>query len=763
MRKLRQAFAAEAVERLSAMETALVGLESQAGQNALSADLLEDFYRDVHSLKGASRTVGAMAVEAVCQPMESVLGALKAVRLTPSPALFDLLHKALKTLRSLLARFDPEQGGRSLPPPDDPTLARLAAALSAAAEGRETPADVSSSLHDGARQPGAPAPETGPDQDDRSCPSPRTARSHELLRLPSERLERLMRDCEEFLPEKQAMAELLEGAKRIQNDLLLLRRHMGQMATELTKAVTGLTGKSGQDLLPLLDRCENLSAGLGAEVKSHAARLNARQRSLTGKVDDLLGDLKQALTLPISHLFERFPMVARDLSQELGKSAELVLEGEDMEVDRRILDQLHDPLLHLVRNALDHGLEPPDERGRRGKPGRGRITLRASALEQDRMEIVVADDGRGIDHEAVLEAARAAGLTDGAEAAGLSRDAALDLVFRSGMSTSKAVTELSGRGLGLAIVRERVERLGGTMRLETRPGQGTAFHLFLPLSFSSFPALAVLAGERTFLLAKSRIERMLLLDPEDILRLEGRDAVNYQGSPLPMLDLADILELPESTEDHEEERGQGRLMHVIVAASGGRRVALRVDALLGEREIMVKSLGNQLRRVRNVAGVTVLSDGSLAPILHVPDLVAGGLGDASRRPARGPAAAKPPEVRTVLVAEDSITSRMLLKGILESAGYAVVTAVDGVEALARLREARPDLVVSDVQMPRMDGLELTRSIRGDKSLSALPVVLVTSLDSPGDRERGVDAGANAYIVKSSFDHGDLLQTVRRLI
>lgn len=771
LRKLRRAFAAEAEERLSAMETALLALEA-VGPGPLDAEnaaWLEAFYRDVHSLKGASRTVDAPAVETICQPLESALDALKSGRISPSVAFFDLLHKALKVLRNLLSRFDPESEDTTLPP-DDPLLRRLAAELAATAEGRESPAmEAVEPVAPPPRQPSdqpsappaapvAPVALAAPSAD--AAVSPWTGQDRgQMLRLPTERLERILSDCEEFLPEKQALAKLADEAGGMQASALQLRTLLERMA-----AFLGQRGQGGPDehLADRLAQATELASELNAEVKTHAAQLASKRRDMALKVDTLLDDLKQALTLPFSRLLERFPKMVRDLAHELGKQVDLALEGQDIEIDRRILDQLHDPLLHLLRNAVDHGIETPEERRRAGKPAQGRISVRVRPLEQDRMEIVVADDGRGIDRDKVLEAAKDAGLLDAAQAVSLGQDACLELIFRSGMSTRRAVTDISGRGLGLAIAHERVERLGGALRLETRPGHGVSFHMTMPLSFSSFPALAVLAGGRTFLLAKSGVERVLLLEKDETLRIEGREAVPYIDQTLPLVDLAAILGLPmtERAEPDDASVAGSRNSHALVLAAGQNRLALRVEALLGEQEVMVKSLGSQLRRVRNVAGITLLGDGSLAAILHTPDLVASGLSGqiVVERPAR----MEPPRPRTVLVVEDSVTSRMLLKAVLESSGYRVLTAVDGQEALVRLRGELPDVVVSDVQMPRMDGLELTRRIREDKALAALPVILVTSLDSPADRERGVDAGASAYIVKSSFDQGNLLETVRRL-
>ncbi|MEG6552619.1 ATP-binding protein, partial [Desulfocurvibacter africanus] len=269
-----------------------------------------------------------------------------------------------------------------------------------------------------------------------------------MLRLPSDRLERLLSDCEEFLPEKLAMSKLADEAGFMQTTALQLRKLLERMAATLDQR-----GRGGPDeqLADRLAQAAELAAELNAEAKAHAAQLAAKRRDMTLKVDTLLDDLKQALTLPFSRLLERFPKMIRDLAHELGKQVDLAIEGQDMEIDRRILDQLHDPLLHLLRNAVDHGIETPEERRRVGKPEQGHISVRVRPLEQDRMEVVVADDGRGIDRDKVLEAAKDAGLLDAAQAVSLDQDAGLELIFRSGMSTRRAVTDISGRGLGLAI------------------------------------------------------------------------------------------------------------------------------------------------------------------------------------------------------------------------------------------------------------------------------------------------------------------------
>jgi two-component system chemotaxis sensor kinase CheA len=340
---------------------------------------------------------------------------------------------------------------------------------------------------------------------------------------------------------------------------------------------------------------------------------------------------------------------------------------------------------------------------------------------------------------------------------------ALPLVFRSGVSTSPIITDISGRGLGLAIVVEKVEKLGGVVSLETRPDAGTSFRIVLPLTLATFRGVLVRAHEHIFVLPTVNVERVARVKEDEIKTVENRETIGLNGQVLSVVRLGDVLELPRKSAIREEADATNHL-YAAVVGSAEKRIAFLVDEVLDEQEVLVKSLGKQLSRVRNIAGATVLGTGRVVPILNVPDLMKSAVKVATA-PARAAVTEGKVEARikTILVAEDSITARTLLKNILEAAGYSVKTAVDGVDAFTTLRTEGVDLVVSDVEMPRMNGFDLTAKIRADKRLEELPVVLVTALESREDRERGIDAGANAYIVKSSFDQSNLLEVIRRLI
>jgi two-component system chemotaxis sensor kinase CheA len=470
--------------------------------------------------------------------------------------------------------------------------------------------------------------------------------------------------------------------------------------------------------------------------------------------------MKKACMLPFAPFLEIFPKLVRDISREQGKEVEWVSKGGEVAVDRRILQEIKDPLIHLVRNCLDHGIEKPEERKGKQKPPRGTVTLTVTQRDDNRVEILVSDDGAGVDAAKVRGAVVKLGLASPEEAAALDEPRLLSFLFQSGVSTSPLITDISGRGLGLAIVREKVEKLDGTVSVEARPDRGATFRIVLPLTLTTSRGILVRVQEYSFVLPTAHVERVVAVRKEEIKTVENRETIELAGQAVSLVRLESVLELP----PRPAATDAAAPVPAVVLHAAGKRIAFLVDEISAEQEVLVKSLGPQLLHVRNVAGATVLGTGKVVLILNVPDLMQSAV-RATAVPAKAGAVAGETTAarKSILVAEDSITARTLLKGILESAGYNVKTAVDGLDALTTLRAEAFDAVVSDVDMPRMNGFDLTAKIRTDKKLSELPVVLVTALESRADRERGMDVGANAYLVKSSFDQSNLLEVVRRLI
>lgn len=752
LNKLLATFTAETKERLAAISTGLVELEQSASPER-EMELVEALFRETHSLKGAARSVNSASIETVGHAMENLLSAMKRREIKQVPELFDLLHTSVDTIGALLPSLE---AGPS--PGEKERLRELVLRLHQAQRGTFSSP--------------SPTPHPAPRAEQEESPHGGKAAAEQTVRISAGKLDTLLHQTEGMLTAKLAAAQRVEELRALRKDLATWEKEWKKTLPALRRMRRQLkTGTAGESpagehdvpvgkLLDFLDRNYALTRESGYRMSRLTKGAEQDLLHLGDMVANLLDDVREALMLPFSSLLAILPKLVRDLSRDLGKETELLIEGESIEIDRRVLEEMKDPLVHLVRNCIDHGIESPGERERQGKPQRGKITVTVSLVESNRVEVVIADDGGGIDTGRLREAAAKLGLAtpEGPDQAG--EQDPISLIFASGISTSPIIDDISGRGLGLAIVREKVERLGGAIAVETEKGRGTAFRITLPLTLSTFRGVLVQAAGRLFVLPTTDVERVARKERTAFATVENRETIELDGRTLSYVRLDDVLELPR---DERADNGKDHLSFFVLPTGQGG-IAFGVDQVAGEQEVMIKGLGPQLRRVRNIAGATVLGSGKVVPILNSSDLVK----SAVRLAATGGSSSRqavmeesPPQA--ILVVEDSITARTLLKNILESAGYRVKTAVDGVDALTLLGTEDFDMVVSDVDMPRMNGFELTGRIRASRNLTDLPVVLVTSLDSREDRERGVDAGANAYIVKSSFDQSNLLDAVRRLI
>jgi two-component system, chemotaxis family, sensor kinase CheA len=748
---LRSTFKVEAAEHLQAIAVGLLELE-KAPAPAAHPTVVETVFRAAHSLKGAARAVDLSEIESLCQSLEDVFAAWKRKESSPTPIAFDALHR---TLDDIAAALSAPKAARSLRPGTAAAWPSLAQPVQPARVSEPEPA-----LADSAPQPAGTA-EKG-------------LASADSVRISVARLDARLVEAEEMLAVKlicaQRVGELGQLAHRFQawrEEWAMVEPQARTLRQQADRPAAG--GGAAQPataswarLLDFLDWnheqlrwVENQMAAL--------TRTAEQDRYAVGKlVDDLLDESKKLLLLPFEAICASFPKLVRDLCRDQGKEADLQIHGEHIEIDKRILEQMKDPLIHLLRNSVDHGIEPPAERARRGKPARATIKLEVAQLSGNMVRLTISDDGAGIDTGGVRAAAIKRGVLSPEDAAALGEPETQALIFRSEVSTSPIITQLSGRGLGLAIVWEKATKLGGTVSVESQEGAATTFRIDLPATRATFRGILVEAAGRVLVVPTNEVERIVRARPADIQTVEGRETLAFEGRAVALVWLADVLELPAA------ERGEVAATGVPVIILGGRDqwVGFAVDEVRGEQEILVKPLAKPLSRVRNVAAATVLGGGEVAPILNVADLLKSAqrsAGAAVRAASGGTSAPAESKARSILVAEDSITSRLLLKGILESAGYSVRIAVDGMEAFTLLRAGGFDLLVSDVEMPRLNGFDLTARIRADKKLAELPVVLVTALETREDRERGIDAGASAYLVKSSFDQSNLLEAVRRLV
>jgi two-component system chemotaxis sensor kinase CheA len=740
LKTLRATFKLEADEHLQAMATGALELEKSPAYD-VQRRLVETMFRAAHSLKGAARAVEATDIESLCQSLEDWFAGWKEQAIAPPRDAWDKVHRALDAISAALAIPGPSRDpARKSDQPSEPARVRDA----------RTGTDLAP-LQEAAAVPVIEDKGAAPD---------------ETVRIAVAKLDAQVLEAEEMLAAKVSTRQRAEDIRSLANRFVAWKREWTAVepaARALRQATDRRPGGAARPSAPGLPRLleflewnlDHLKS-LEGSVAALAKTAQQDQQAVGKLVDDLLEHSKRLLLLPFATLAAPFPKLVRDLCRDQAKEADLVVRGEDVEIDKRVLEEMKAPLIHLLRNAVDHGVEAPDERQRLGKPSRATITLAASRVNGNKVELLVADDGAGIDVGKVKASAVEHGALSPEVAGQLGEAEARRLIFEADVSTSPMITRLSGRGLGLAIVREKAEKLGGTVSVESRSDQGTRFSIVLPSTLATFRGILVKAADRVFVVPTLQVVRVARVKAEEIHTVEGRATVPLSGRTVALVRLADLLELPPVASGGEPDASA----LVLVLGTDDHRIALQVDAVLDEHEVLVKPLRPPLTRVRNIAGATVLGSGQVAPILSVSDLLksARKTGGAAVRAA----ASARPAAKSVLVAEDSITSRMLLKSILESAGYTVKTAVDGVEAFTLLRAERFDLVVSDVEMPRLDGFGLIARIRADPKLAELPVVLVTALETPADRERGIEVGASAYIVKSSFDQSNLLDAVRRL-
>jgi two-component system chemotaxis sensor kinase CheA len=439
---------------------------------------------------------------------------------------------------------------------------------------------------------------------------------------------------------------------------------------------------------------------------------------------------------------------------------DIEIRGGDTRLDQKVLENIEAPLVHLVRNAVDHGIETPAERRKRGKSERGSIRLTA-LREGGHIAITVEDDGGGLDPAKLKETAVRAGVLSETEAQGLSDREAPYLVCVKGFSTAPTVTEVSGRGVGMDVVKRVIEECKGELLIDSTLGTGTTFKMALPLTLAVTQALMVEVGGQSYCIPTLSIEMVRLIEPEEVQLVADRPVIKVGRRSVPLVKLANVLRVGGSDEVEFSD-----ITPVVFLAHARQRIAFAVDRLLAEQQIVIKSFGKLLRNVSNVAGATILGTGEVAIILHTPDLVRHGLAHAGKTvpmalPGRAVPSAREP--RTILVVEDALSTREMERDILESAGLSVETAVNGLEALEKSRRTHYGLFLVDVQMPVMGGFELVEALRSSEQYAHTPIVFITSLSSEADRRRGLELGADAYLSKSEFNPDLLLDVVERFM
>ncbi|MCW2598794.1 MAG: Gliding motility regulatory protein [Frankiales bacterium] len=718
--ELLATFRAEVEERLASLQSGLLALETHQSPRQVITVL----FRDAHTVKGSARMLGLEGVLHVAHNMEDLLGALRDGRFAVRKDHVDLLLAACDGIARALP------GEAAL---DDAALTPLVEALVAAVAGAD-PVSVPTFAV-------APVP-------DQPTPAEAEVPRQSSVRVAASKVYDLL----------DAVGEADLGARRVEQTtgtLLSLAAEQARWAGVLRQATHRHAATLPPDVALALHRLVGAGDELSGTVRNLRELVEGHRGGMALVRDGAMG----LAMVPVRRVFAALPRIVRDVAQATGKDVVLETSGEEVELDKQVLDGVADALKHLVINAVDHGCELPLDRVAAGKPPQAVVTVSARSVGGT-VVIEVTDDGAGIDEDAVRDKAVRLGLL--APDTTATGAALLRLLYTPSFSTSETVTETSGRGVGLDVVRDAVEELGGSVEIRSDTGAGTAFVLTLPVTLGVLRCLIARVGHERYAVPVPGVVESLSLRDAELHTMAGAPFVLRHGVSVPLLDLSAALGLTRGA-------GEAPRAALIVRHASGSQVAWAVDRLEGESELVVKDLGAFLGRVPYVAGATIDGDGSVICLLDLRELAdraVGGAGFLAAADAAEPrkATAVPGVKRPrVLVVEDSIGVRELERVILEGAGYLVETAVDGLDGASRLRDEPADLVLSDVEMPGMDGFDLTRTIRRTKGWENVPVVIMTSRGEDHARQAGLDAGCSAYLLKNEFDQEQLVSTVRRLV
>ncbi|WP_432261133.1 hybrid sensor histidine kinase/response regulator [Cupriavidus sp. TMH.W2] len=738
---LLELFALEADSQVEILNAGLLALERNPG----APEQLEACMRAAHSLKGAARIVGLDGGVRVAHAMEDCLVAAQG-----GMALTAAHIDALLQGTDLLLRIGHPPGG-------DPGWADHAgrAQIDAVVQRLGSPDGGATPAEALAAPRSAPAPAPVPDAE----PAVQAEETHErMLRVNADVLDQLLALSGEAMVEShwlRPFGKSLQQARRQQARAL---RATDTLQQALHDALDGNGAGAAQaalaELRQLLDDGQQQLAARLEEFDQYDHRATRLARRL---YDNALASRMR----PLSDGLTGYARMVRDLGRALGKPVHLELAGAGTLVDRDILEALDAPLAHLLRNAVDHGIEPPEVRLAQGKPAQGRIMLQARH-KAGKLLIEISDDGAGVDLEGLRRAIVRRRLASEDTAARLSQGELLDFLLLPGFSMRDTVSEVSGRGVGLDAVQEMVRRVRGSLRLTQQPGQGLHFRLELPLTLSVVRTLLVEIAGEAYAFALGRVLRATSVARSEIEQTEGHQHFRHEGRAIGLVSAAQVLQRPEA--DTAKEREQ---VPVVVVGEGERVYGLAVDRMLGERLLVVQPLPAALGKVRDIAAGSLTDDGTPVLIFDVEDvirsvekLVSEGRIEGVRQAA---AASMQVRARRVLVVDDSLTVRELQRKLLAGRGYDVAVAVDGMDGWNMLRAEPFDLVITDIDMPRMDGIELVRRIRQDAALRQLPVMVVSYKDREQDRQRGLEAGADYYLAKGSFHDAALLDAVQDLI
>ena len=794
--ELVKAFREEASERLNSISTNLIIIE-QTFETDDYDTVLETVYRDAHSLKGAARAVKLGGLEKIFHVLETFFSGIKNKKISFKKNIFDFLQDTVSELGIIIAAdnmnstdmvkkqqdiFTDVSGHCNQDnikiEQDNNKSKEIDAAIKEVDVEAETNIDVETENieRDSAIVTNGDDITELSKQDATSDFANKEKVKTETVRLSSSKLDSILLQSENLIRIKQILGENLsflqdfsihidsikQKSVEIFSDISLLRQ------TKVFRTLETENNEIYRSIEKIHKFLEDNQKFVSSSEKKFRSLLNINkeyQYDADKIIDTFLSEIKEISMIPFSNTLSMFPGMIREMARNMDKEIIFNIAGSEIKTDRRILQEIKDPLIHIIRNSIDHGIEDEKKRLDSGKNKVGKIELSISNYDINKIEIKISDDGQGLDLDAIKKEAIKNELITEKELKRLSEKRLINFIFKSGFSTKGIITDLSGRGLGMSIVKEKFESLGGNVFIESVKGKGTTIKILLPVKLATFKGVFVSVGEHPLIIPSVNVREVLRTKREAIHTVENKRVIHYNMRTYPLVSLAAVIGIDDGDEETKEEnpkKGNPYLLAAIVN-NGDDFIALEVDQINDECEVIVKDLGSMLKKVPHYIGATILSSGKIAPVLNLKGIFE----SASSMNIVNFDFELPGELEgkttNILIAEDSITSRMLLKNILEAAGYNVDAAVNGAEAFSLLKTKAIDLVVSDVEMPKMNGFALTENIRKTERFKDLPVILVTTRSSEEDKAKGMDAGANAYIIKSEFEQSNLLNIISSLL
>jgi len=734
---IRNQYVYDSLEKLEKSIELVLDLE----KHPTNYEVLDELFRTFHSFKGSGAGYDLPEVCEIAHEAESIMEKVRKSQLLLDATVIESLLRSLDKLNAIFNHAKSTSAESNTYEHSD-TL-QITEADSAGKRTKRVPVKTAVAGSDN-------------NSETRSSPKSKNFVAEETLRVSLKKIDELVNISSEILVRR-------EGERQVLQEL----RHCTDVARQLVRGF--IKTKDEIKLEPQLRRYldngpfaklfTNTSQRL-IHLYEHLGKLQETVSSGAMKTESLTSTLQAKVMnvrmMPISTIFQKYQRLVRELSHSTGKDVRLEIKGETNELDKKVLEEIGDPLVHLIRNSIDHGLETPDERQRAGKPPTGTIKLEAMQVG-NHMIIEVADDGRGIEPEKIRETAVQKGILAREKSTELSSKELLQLIFIPAFSTAKNITQISGRGVGLDVVKTNIGKLNGSIDVDTQVGKGTKFILKIPITLAIIRVLIINVAGLLCAVPAGVTERILKIDKSNLLSVDGQQVVQSQGEPLPAIRLSKMLGIETTDKRISESTG-------LVFSSIGRRVCIMLDKVERVQDVVLKNIGTLLKNVPFISGGCIMRDGEVVVILDIVSIARQALSPSTQiSESRHVDVSKKSDQKVVMVVEDSLISRDMLTSILAATGYKVLEASDGLEALSILRRQKCDLVVTDIIMPNMTGFELTQAIRSRQSLSNLPVVIVTNKEKDQDRVRGMQAGADAYIVKSRFDQKNLLSTVEDLL